>query len=179
MSREEVTAQETFCFTRSSGTTVTIHQPEAVKSIQAIMDLPDLMPVFVTVDFVVNSPNADLYAALYSDVHGRKYMVDLNSNRVVEIDAGGAYAPPLPDSPQLSETELRAKARQMILDATPNFAELRDKLVYEEGAKPPIYFFRWEDRTSGTWSHMPPLAQVGLSTDGQIVNYINTLSLQR
>ena len=44
-----------------------------------------------------------------------------------------------------------------------------------------MYFFRWDYRNkdwSGTpWALMPPFLQIGMSADGKLVTYTNTLDL--
>jgi hypothetical protein len=66
-------------------------------------------------------------------------------------------------------------------DSSLRFDDLKNKLLYEEGSKGDFYFFRWDYRNkdwSGTsWAMMPPFLQIGMSADGKLVTYINTLDL--
>ena len=54
------------------------------------------------------------------------------------------------------------------------FNEIKDRLVYEEGAKGDNFFFRWEDPTL-VWLYNPPVFQVGFSVDGKLVAFLNTI----
>ena len=68
--------------------------------------------------------------------------------------------------------ELRGIARQFANTNFMRLDELESLLLYEEGCKGNICFFRWDYRNkdwSGTdWSMMPPFLQVGVLTNGQI-----------
>jgi hypothetical protein len=64
---------------------------------------------------------------------------------------------------------------------SPHLAASAANLLYEEGNKGDIYFFRWDWRNrdwAGTeWRMMPPFLQVGVLADGRVVIYLNTLDL--
>ncbi len=77
--------------------------------------------------------------------------------------------------------ELRGIARQFAITNSPRLGQQEDTLVYEETCKDNLCFFRWDYRNkdwSGTdWFIMPPFLQVGVSKNGQITTYNNTLDL--
>jgi hypothetical protein len=120
----------------------------------------------------VNSPNADLLVATYSDEAGAIYSVD-SSYRIVEFQASPIRS--LAGEP-LPVDRLRQIAEDLAFAALPVFDQASHALLYQEGQKEDVYFFRWED-TSQAWTHMPPMFQVGIQGDGQLLSYINTIFL--
>ncbi|NMC46381.1 MAG: hypothetical protein GYA52_06065, partial [Chloroflexi bacterium] len=75
--------------------------------------------------------------------------------------------------------DVRSIAEIFASDSSLRFDALKDELLYEEGSKGDMYFFRWDYRNkdwSGTsWAMMSPFLQVGMSADGKLITYINTL----
>ncbi len=146
-----------------------------VAAIQRLFGNPALHPVLQGVAALINSPNGDRPAAYFDDDQLR-YWVDLATGQVVEVDPKGQQ----PDwtSPALPEAELRARAEQFILRATPDFPRRQADLAYQAGSKDGVlYFYRWEDHQAKGWISQPPLAQVGVTVSGRVVSYLNTLFL--
>lgn len=140
--------------------------------IRQIMGKPDLILKFESID-------ED--AALYSDETGTNYYVDIETSLLVRIEPHFSSHPEIPSSDVKSMDELRGIARQFAIINSLRLAELETLLLYEEGCKGAICFFRWDYRNkdwSGTdWAMMPPFLQLGVLTNGQIATYINTLDL--
>ncbi len=140
--------------------------------IRQIMGKPDLILKFESID-------ED--AALYSDETGTNYYVDIETSLLVIIEPHFSSHPEIPSSDVKSMDELRGIARQFAITNSLRLAELETLLLYEEGCKGAICFFRWDYRNkdwSGTdWAMMPPFLQVGVLTNGQIATYTNTLDL--
>jgi hypothetical protein len=73
--------------------------------------------------------------------------------------------------------ELRQIAENIALEHSARFSELRANLDYSEGDKlTQFYFFQWEDRSEPR-GMMPPMVQVGLTVDGRLHSWLNTLDL--
>ncbi len=140
--------------------------------IRQIMGKPDLILKFESID-------ED--AALYTDETGAKYYVDIETSRLATIDPNFQSHPQISTDQIKSMDELRGIARQFASTNSPRLAELESVLLYEEGCKGAICFFRWDYRNkdwSGTdWAMMAPFLQVGILTNGQIATYNNTLDL--
>lgn len=107
----------------------------------------------------------------------------ISSARLAAIEPNFVTHPEIPAGQMKSMGELRGIALQFARANSPRLAQLNKDLLYEEGCKGNICFFRWDTRKmdmdwSGTdWAMMPPFLQVGMLTNGQIVTYINTLDL--
>lgn len=103
------------------------------------------------------------------------------NRQVSEIDP--PYAPDVPAAEVLPIENVRPLAEKLAGLNSLTLAKDGDKLVYEENNKGDIYFFRWDSRNqdwSGTdWMMMPPFLQVGMSADGKLVSFYNTLDLPR
>ena len=72
-------------------------------------------------------------------------------------------------------TPLKAFAESFVFANSPVFNETRARLLYEEGKKGDVYFFRWDYKnknwSSTDWEFMPPFLQVGMLLNEQIVYY--------
>ncbi len=73
-----------------------------------------------------------------------------------------------------NEEQLRGMAETMITDFIGDKVKL-DKLSYSLGQKIGTYFFRWEDADKQLDSGIYPFIQVGLSQNGDFLNFVNTL----
>lgn len=150
-------------------------QIEAIDTLRALFDLPQLPLEFVEMTTMINSPNGDLAVALYQDTEGRQYSVAPGRDQVVEIDARAALASISSQAPPLSQDELKAKAEAFVLAAIPDFESKRAGLVHEAGAKGDNYFFDWR-AASSPGATMPPFVQIGLHKSGELFAYYNTLN---
>jgi hypothetical protein len=156
-----------------------VNQAADMALIRQIINQPDLKLAFASVAGVPNAPGRG--AALYTDETGAKYYVDIETARLAGIEPSYPSHPEIPAAEAKSMLELHKLARQFALLNSPRLADLESALLYEEGCKGSICFFRWDYRSknwSGTdWDMMAPLLQVGLLTNGQLATYINTLDL--
>lgn len=162
-------------------TSTSADQVEAIQSMMDLIGLPDLSLEFVEMTTMINSPSGDLPVMLYRDSTGRKYMVDPDTNRVVEIDARDLLSAISNSTTSLTQTELREKAEKLVSAATEDFDAIIGELSYEEGVKGDLYFFNWVDANSSGGQNQPinrPFAQVGLHVSGELVAYYNTLFLR-
>jgi hypothetical protein len=162
------------------GTPNSADQVAAIQSMMDLIGLPDLILEFIETTTMINSPNGDLTVMLYRDSMGRKYMVDPNTNRVVEVDARDLLSSFSSSGTSLTQTELRNKAEKLVAATTEDFDAINDELSYEEGVKGDLYFFNWLDQSSSGGQNQPinrPFAQVGLHVSGELVAYYNTLIL--
>jgi hypothetical protein len=99
------------------------------------------------------------------EVNGTLFSVDLQTKQIVEIDTRGMNL--LPAGKPLSTTELEQKARNLISELAPDVN--LDKLTAQPGVKGSNVFMRWEDKKGD-------FIQVGLTADGQLLNYVNGLN---
>jgi DNA-binding CsgD family transcriptional regulator len=147
--------------------------------IKQVMGKPDLKLVFQSITELANAPWQS--AALYTDETGAKYYVDIGTAALAAIEPNYPSHPEISSAETKSMDELRIIAEQFAAANSPRLAQLKNSLLYEEGCKGNICFFRWDYRNkdwSGTdWAMMPPFLQVGVLVNGQIATYNNTLDL--
>jgi len=103
---------------------------------------------------------------------GVLYSVDIVTQDVVEIEpevmiykVDAVY----------NEDQLRGMAEALITDFLGDKVKL-DKLSYSLGQKIGTYFFRWEDDSKKLENGSIAFVQVGLSQNGDFLNFFNTLS---
>jgi hypothetical protein len=171
----ELAGLETVCFQLDSGGTMEVGQAAAVELAQKAMADDALGLRFLSVTGMGNSPDGNLLVAQYEDRLGRVFSLLPDGSRLLEIDPG-RYAPPSAGQ-SLSQDELRQKAEAFITALDPSFADLRAKLAFEGGAKGTYAFFRWTDASAQGWTSQPPMAQVGITPQGEVFSFINTLFL--
>jgi hypothetical protein len=146
---------------------------EAIASIKDFTLTPDLLLTFQSIDPL---PNANLReAARFIDDQGTEYWVDILSYQVVEFDV--LSIPQVDQAKMMGLDELKAMAEKFAQLNSARFVSDRLHLTYDEGTKGEIYFFRWE-AVQNADQPMPPLLQIGMTVDGQIVSYVNTLDLE-
>jgi hypothetical protein len=123
-------------------------------------------------------PNANLRPGWkLIDDSGRLYWLDVETYQLVQIEPFPLIS--VDTTGPKSIEELRQIARQFAEEHSAQFAELEEELTYSEGDKLGLrFFFQWEDR-SRLWSFMPPMLQVGLTSDGQVFSWLNTLDLSK
>lgn len=145
----------------------------AAEVIEAFTGKGDLQLSLVDVSAM---PNADLRPGWQlMDTSGRLYWLDVQTYQLIQIEPS-----PLVNADPTSVKsieELQQIAERFAMEHSMRFADLMDELVYSEGDKlGQSFFFSWEDRTS-PWLFMPPVLQVGLTSDGQLFSWLNTLDL--
>ena len=171
----ELAGLETVCFKLDSGGTMDVGQAAAVELAQKAMSDDALGLRFLGVSGMGNSPDGNLLVAQYEDRLGRIFSLLPDGSRLLEIDPGRYATPTSGDS--LSQDELRQKAEAFITALDPSFADLRAKLAFEGGAKGTYAFFRWTDASAQGWTSQPPMAQVGITPQGEVFSFIDTLFL--
>lgn len=156
-----------------------VNQEADAALIRQIVGEPELILNFQYISNIANAPWQE--AALYTDETGTKYYVDIETTRLAAIEPNFPSHPDIPSNEAKNMDELRGIARQFANTNSLRLADLESLLLYEEGCKGDICFFRWDYRNkdwSGTdWFMMPPFLQLGVLTNGQIATYINTLDL--
>ena len=162
-----------------SPTKASAGQPtDAINEIRKSFELPELPLEFVENTGMRNSPSGDLEVANYRDSEGRIYSVNPETNQVVEIDARAVLSSISPDTPALSQDEIKAKAMTFAKTVIPNFDSLQTSLRYQEGGKVDNYFFMWnDDMHLGSMNR--PFLQFGFHKSGVLFAYINTLSVEK
>lgn len=151
-----------------------------IEMLHQILGNPNARFSFKTIAPLANAPAIN--TAVYTDETGAKYFVDIETSQLVSIETNFSAHPDISSPDQTkSIDELRLIAEQFAFANSAQLAELQPLLLYEENNKDNVYFFRWDYRNkdwSGTeWKMMPPLLQIGMLQNGQIVTYINTLDL--
>jgi hypothetical protein len=121
-------------------------------------------------------PNAGLRAGWkLTEPSGRLFWLDTETYSLVEMEPSPLVTGATEGSKSMEE--LRQAAEEIALERSVRFGELVDVLDYSEGDKlGQHFFFRWEDRTE-PWSTMPPMLQVGLTGEGELFSWLNTLDL--
>jgi hypothetical protein len=150
-----------------------INLERAIEVVEAFTEKSDLLLSLIDVSSMLN---ADLRPGWrLMDDSGRLYWLDVETYQLVQIE-------PYPinhtdsTSPKSIE-ELRRIARELALEHSIIFADSEEGLDYSESDKlGQNFFFEWEDR-SRPWRFMPPRLQVGLTSGGQLLSWLNTLDL--
>ena len=174
LGEQTVAPWDQFCFRGDDGSLNVIQQARAIEAIRLTLDNPGLRVSFRGMAFMPNSPNGDLRTALFRDPRGSDYYVALLANKLVE------FTPSTDGSARSTGTvppaELRARAEALVTRGLPSFPDLAPRLQDVSGDKGgENFFFRWEAPACISWTSMPPLAQVGITSGGEIFSYINTL----
>ena len=156
-----------------------VDQEDFMAQIRHTMGVPNLPLAFQKISLLDNTRGNE--AAVFVDDMGTTYAVAISSGRLASIDPALTAHINIPAMDVKTMDEVRPLAQKFAADSCLRFAELKDKLLYEENSKGDMYFFRWDYRNKdwkGTpWETMPPFLQIGMSADGKLVNYTNTLDL--
>ncbi len=154
-----------------------IDQEAHMALIREILGNPDMHLTFQGIQGLANAPWIN--AALYADEMGATYWVAIDAGCLATIDPGLTSRVDVPAVDVKNMDDVRPIAEKFASVSSFRFDEMKNELLYEEGSKGDIYFFRWDSRNkdwSGTsWEMMPPFLQIGMSADGELVTYINTL----
>lgn len=156
-------------------------QTAQIELIRSILGKPDLQLTFDSIQQLANAGARS--AAMYVDDAGQKYYIDLQTGSLAAIEPSPGLKAEVPASQAKSMDELRSIASRFAQANSARLGELIASLVYDEGCKGSLCFFRWDTRNlpidwSGTeWIMMPPFLQVGVRTDGMIFSYNNSLDL--
>jgi DNA-binding CsgD family transcriptional regulator len=158
-----------------------VDQGANITQIRQTLGNPDLQLTFQGIRGLANAPWVQ--AASYTDEAGATYWVAIDAGRLAGIDPSPATRVEVPAVDVQNIASVRLVAEKFASSSSLRFDQLKSGLLYEEGGKGDIYFFRWDARNkdwSGTdWAMMPPFLQVGMSADGKLVTYINTLDLYK
>jgi hypothetical protein len=156
-----------------------VDQDADMALIHEVVGNPDLQLDFDSIGSLANAPGRS--TSIYTDATGTRYYVDLQTGRLAQIEPNLLTHPDIPDTERKPIEELRSLAERFALANSPHLQTSINELLYEQGNKGDIYFFRWDWRNrdwSGTdWRMMPPFLQVGLLADGRVIIYLNTLDL--
>ncbi|GAB4473886.1 MAG: hypothetical protein Kow0088_09510 [Anaerolineales bacterium] len=156
--------------------TLTDDALQAIESLRAVLELPQLPLEYVGEDRMVNSPDGALRVQVYRDADGRTFFYDPMSGQAVEVDARETLASLPATTVTFSPEELRAKAEAIARAILPDFEQQAAALVYEEGNKGENFFFTWRDQSAPA-SLNKPFLQVAFRQDGIVFAFYNTLSL--
>ncbi len=156
-----------------------VNQEAFMAQIRQTMGTPDLQLTFQKISLLDNANG--IKAAVFVDDTGTTYAVAISTGRLANINPALTSHVNIPAMDVKTIDEVRPLAQKFAANSCLRFAELKDKLLYEESSKGDMYFFRWDYRNkdwSGTpWALMPPFLQIGMSADGKLVTYTNTLDL--
>jgi uncharacterized protein YraI len=154
----------------SQATTTFANQETAIAHIRSFLGESDLSLMFVELTLMINSPDADRQIAVFEDQLATRYSVDPSTYALVQIEPSGyQYASGSPVS-----LDIIRQMAQDIASRSPGFVSLEPTLQYEEGQKNELHFFVWIDTRPG-WKFNYPQLQVGISDDGSLRTYMNTL----
>jgi SH3-like domain-containing protein len=143
----------------------------AITAIQVFLGNPNAPLVFQREDV---NPNADMRTVLiYTDAQGSEYWVDREAMRVVQWMPQPAPASEVTKSIE----ELHSLALTFAYHQSPKLAQNPASLTLRQMTKDGSHYaFRWEDQ-SITGHILPPFLQVIVRTDGEILQYMNTLDI--
>ena len=126
-----------------------------------------------------DKPTREIYIG-----NGIIYTVSIASGTVLEVDTRGLKWILEPDGnrnltpqdklPTYSQTEMEVMVRNFIVKHLPG-VDL-DSFEATQGKKDSNYFFRWENTTRDTEGKEKAHIQVGLTSNGQLLNYYNSIS---
>jgi hypothetical protein len=119
-----------------------------------------------------NMPYYDLDATI--DIYlsnGLSYYVDEDTQRVVQILREEMN---FEVTPTYDEGQLKTMAEKIVYDFSPTDIELGN-FSYILRQKIGTYFFRWEDTNNQLDNGTHPFIQVGLSQNGDFLNFVNTM----
>lgn len=121
-------------------------------------------------------PNAELRPGWkFRDAAGRLFWLDTVTYSLVQVEPSPLFNTATGDVKDI--LVLRQIAENIALEHSTRFGDLQANLDYSEGDKlAQFFFFQWEDR-SKPWSIMPPMVQVGLTADGRLLSWLNTVDL--
>ena len=163
------------CIAGSEGNCTPLENPsgndQAIASIRAMIGAQDLPIFFLNED---DNANADLRKTLiYADEQGGEYWVDKQALQIVYWMPGQTE-----NSGDVKTIDLlRSTARTFAERQSPLFRQKESSLTFTETTKDgSAYAFRWDDQ-SITGHSMFPFLQILIRTDGQIINYYNTLDI--
>lgn len=114
------------------------------------------------------------------ETDGNYFTVYSDHHQIIEIiPKVSPLTDELPLVPNFSIDTLEQQARELIALLAPDTN--LDGLIFVPGEKIRTYFFRWEGRTKPLLDDgmSYPFVQVGFNENGELLNYINTLSLSR
>jgi SH3-like domain-containing protein len=168
-------AQVVPCIAGSESKCVTAEIPSgndrAIANIRAMIGVQEL-PIFFLKE--EGNPNADLRKTfIYTDEKGGEYWVDQQALQIVYWMPGQTE-----NSGNLKTIDmLRSTARTFAERQSPIFRQKESSLTFTVSTKDgTTYAFRWDDR-SITDHMMLPFLQILIRTDGQIINFYNTLDI--
>ena len=152
-----------------------VDQEAQMAAIRSALGSPDLTLGFSGVSSLADAPWID--TAVYQDEEGTRYVVGIDTNTLVAINpASGQQAIASQD---IDIQSVRPVAEEFALNQSPRFGEMSASLTYDEGKKGDVFFFQWSlqgmDWSGTPWEKMPPSLLIGLSADGKLVTYSNTL----
>jgi hypothetical protein len=174
MALVDIRGMSALCYRSSEGVETQIDQARALAAIDDFLREPSRIVAFREITTMGNSPDGLLRVARFEDDLGRSFLMAVMANRVLEMDPG--LTNPVVEGARLAQAELEARAEALIARELPAFTDLKPSLISTGGVKSgDLYFFRYEYAGGGPWAGLPPLAQVGITADGRIFSYLNTL----
>ena len=159
-----------------SDNTVSDAAQAAIDEVRLVLALP-LSPLeFVKDGSMINSPSGALKVAFYQDTEGRQYSYAPETGRVVEIDARAILSARSTETSSEPASDLEKMASVYAQSISPDFEARQSSLSFEAGEKGDKYFFTWYgEMQSGKMNR--PFLQFGMSKDGTLFAYYNTLDL--
>ena len=156
-----------------------VDQEADTSLIRAAMENPDLSLSFQCVRGLANAPF--IQSAVYVDDSGTKYSVSTDKGILTGIEPNLSSHADVPALEVKPIEEVRKLAEQFVEAHSPGYVSAKNRLTFEENGKGDIYFFTWrlpnQDWSNTDWAIMPPFLQIGMSADGNLLTFIDTLDL--
>ncbi len=148
----------------------------AIDEVRAVLALPLDPLAFVKDGGMINSPSGALKVAIYRDAEERLYSYAPEIGHVVEIDARVALPERSAETTSEPAMDLEEMAFAYARSLLSDFEARQSSLSYEAGRKGDSYFFSWyREMQPGDMNR--PFLQFGMSKDGTLFAYYNTLDL--
>jgi len=153
---------------------------EAIEAIRDFAGDPDL-----AVEYIATVPNPNVNGQMvelyWSDAIQTRYLVDPQGDIVREMILWNPALLTTTSTVMYSVHELEIQARNFLERKCVCFKQVEGDLRFERGEKkvedrPSIRFFRWEITNPVADSQgLPPFIQIGISSNGRVVSYIDTI----
>lgn len=148
----------------------------AVANIRAVAEDPSLQVMF---DGTSRNPymNDHSRVEIYLDSRGMLYLVNPANHEILQFGPAGNSTIEWRQSPRLDHAALRQVAESFLSEHVTAFSKVKEQFIYEESSKGEVsYSFRWRSplmSTKGDWASV----SVVVSPGGEIMSFVNTLSL--
>lgn len=115
----------------------------------------------------------------YEDSDNTEYMIDPETNKIVQFGPGVNSKIKFAESSQLTKQDLKKKAETLLNEYISDFDQVKANFSYKELSKSggTSYAFRWEAKTKPQGEDITPFVQIVLSPAGEVMSFNDVRSL--